>query len=130
FERLAINQSTEALSENPGNASAHRKLAAAYSNLPRHDIARVSEALQAQIRQPVSIAPVPPMLGTDSLLVLKDVGPSQLGAQEFNQLFNRNDVEVTAEGLIGGRDSSGGQVVLTGLDDRLAYSLSALDYET
>jgi hypothetical protein len=107
FERLAINQSAQALSENPGNASAHRELAAAYANIPRHDIARVSEALQAQIRQPISIAPVPPMLGTDSVLVLKDVGPTQLGAQEFNQLYNRNDLEVMAEALAGSRDSLG-----------------------
>jgi Tfp pilus assembly protein PilF len=130
FERLAINQSTEALSENPGNSSAHRELAAAYSNIPRHDIARVSEALQAQIRQPVSIVPVPPMLGTDSVLVLKDVGPTQLGSQEFNQLYNGNDFEIMAEALAGSRDSLGGQLVLNGLADRIAYSVSAMDYES
>jgi Tfp pilus assembly protein PilF len=130
FERLEVNRSAQALSENFGNASAHRELAAAYSNIPRHDIARVSEALQAQIRQPVSIAPVPPMLGTDSVLVLKDVGPTQLGVQEFNQLFNGNDFEVMAEALVGNRDSLGGQLVMTGLADRVAYSVSALDYET
>jgi Tfp pilus assembly protein PilF len=130
FERLEINEGAAALASNMGNSSAHRELAAAYSNIPRHDIARVSEALQAQIRQPVSIAPVPPMLATDSMLVLKAVGPTQLGAEEFNQLFNGNDFEVTAEAFAGSRNSLGGQLALSGLADRLAYSVSALDYET
>ena len=130
FERLEINESARSLAVNPGNSAAHRELAAAYMNIPRHDIARVSEALQAQIRQPVSIAPVPAVLGIDSVLVLEDVGPTQVGAQEFNQLFNGNDFEVTAEATGGGRDTFGGQLVLGGLADRLAYSFSAIDNET
>jgi Tfp pilus assembly protein PilF len=130
FERLEINKSARSLAVNPGNSAAHRELAAAYMNIPRHDIARVSEALQAQIRQPVSIAPVPAALGTDSVLVLEDVGPTQVGTQEFNQLFNGNDFEVTAEASAGGRDTFGGQLVLSGLADRLAYSLSAIDNES
>jgi Tfp pilus assembly protein PilF len=130
FERLDVLESAKALMDNAANASAHRQLANAYANMPRHDIARVSEALQAQIRQPVSIAPVPTLLGTDSLLVLKDVGPSQLGTNEFNQLFNRNDFEVTAEAVGGSRDSVGGQLVMDGLDDRISYSASAMQYRT
>ena len=43
---------------------------------------------------------------------------TQLGAQEFNQLFNGNDFEVTAEALAGTRDSLGGQ-----LDERALTAL-------
>ena len=130
FERLAVLESAKALSDNPGNHSAHRQLATAYANIPRHDIARVSEALQAQIRQPLSVSPVSALLGTDSLLTLKDAGPSRLGAQEYNQLFNRNQHEISAEAMVGGRDTIGGQLVASGLEDRISYSVTALDYET
>jgi Tfp pilus assembly protein PilF len=130
FERLGILESTKALSENPGNPAAHRALASAYANIPRHDIARVSEALQAQIRQPVSIAPVPPLLGTDSLLLPRDLGPSQIGLNEFSQLFNSNDIEWAVEGIGGSRDTNGGQVVMSGLENRVGFSLGALNYQT
>ena len=69
-------------------------------------------------------------MGTDSQLLLKDVGPSQVGAHEFNQLFNRNTFEVTTEAVAGSRDSLGGQVVMNGLMNRIAYSATALNYET
>ena len=130
FEKLAIVDSTKALLENAGNHSAHLELANAYANIPRHDITRVSEALQAQIRQPVSVAPINPLLTTDTLLVLRDAGPSQLGTNEFNQLFNRNQFEISAEVLAGSRDTAGGQLFASGLENRFAYSLGALEYKT
>jgi Tfp pilus assembly protein PilF len=130
FEKLAIIESTRALFDNAGSHSAHRELASAYANIPRHDIARVSEALQAQIRQPVSVAPVNPLLTTDSLLVLRDAGPTYVGTHDFNRLFNQNQFEVTAEALAGSHDSWGGQIQLSGLEERLAYSIGAIDYQT
>ena len=42
-----------------GSSPAHELLATSYSNLPRYDVAGVSEALQAQIRQPLSLSMVP-----------------------------------------------------------------------
>ena len=43
-------------------ASAHRFLSDIYVGLPRHEIARVSELLQAQLLQPININPVQPSL--------------------------------------------------------------------
>jgi tetratricopeptide (TPR) repeat protein len=130
FEKLAILESTKALAVNAGNHSAHRQLAAAYANLPRHDIARVSEALQAQIRQPVSVSPVDPLLATDNLLILREIGPTQLGANEFNLLFNREQLQFSVDAILGNRDTSGYQAVLSGLENRLSFAASALRYET
>jgi tetratricopeptide (TPR) repeat protein len=130
FEKLAIVESTKALAENAGNHSAHRELATAYANVPRHDIARVSEALQAQIRQPISVSPVDPLLATDSVLILRDAGPSQLGANEFSRLFNKNEVLFSIEGIVGDRDTLGHQAVLSGLTNRVSFALSELHYET
>ena len=130
FERLAIVESAEALMENAGNNSAHRQLASAYSNIPRHDIARVSEALQAQIRQPVSISSVDPQLGTDNLVISKDTGPARPGVNEFNVLFNQNDVRLQFDGIAGNLDTYGDQFVASALVDNFSYTLSQLHYET
>jgi Tfp pilus assembly protein PilF len=130
FEKLAVVESTRALAESPGNYSAHRQLASAYANLPRHDIARVSEELQAQIRQPVSLSYVGPQLGTDNLGISKDSGPARPGTNEFNALFNRNDVRAQFDGVVGGRDTFGDQFVASMLADKFSYTLNQLHYET
>jgi ferric-dicitrate binding protein FerR (iron transport regulator) len=130
FEKLAIAESAMALAENAGNFSAHRQLARAYADLPRHDIARVSEALQAQIRQPVSLASTGPQLGTDNLVINRDTGPARPGTNEFNALFNRDDVRVQVDGVVGGLDTIGEQFVASALSGNFSYSLSQLHYET
>jgi Tfp pilus assembly protein PilF len=130
FEKLAIVESAKALAENAGNDSAHRQLAGAYGNLPRHDIARVSEALQAQIRQPVSISPVAPQLDTDNLAIVRDTGPSRPGTNEFNLLFNQDQTRVQFDGVVGGRNTLAEQFLISGLANTVSYSLSQLHYKT
>jgi Tfp pilus assembly protein PilF/outer membrane receptor protein involved in Fe transport len=130
FEKLAIVESTKALGENSSNYSAHRQLADAYSNLPRHGIARESEELQAQLRQPVSLASVGRQLGTDSLAIGKDSGPARPGANEFNVLFNQNDVRIQFDGLAGNLDTWGDQFVASALVDRFSIAMTQLHYET
>ncbi len=130
FERLAIVESVKALADNPGNGAAHQQLARAYADLPRHDIARVSEALQAQIRQPLTLSPIDPELGTDNLGILRGTGPSRLGTNEFNQLFARDQVRLQVDGIVGSRGTVGDQIVVSGLSGRLAYAASQLHYET
>jgi Flp pilus assembly protein TadD len=130
FERLAILESTKAIEENPGNSSAHETLATAYANLPRHDIARVSEALQAQIRRPLSLSVVPPLLSTDNLAILRDTGPSRSATNEYNALFNREGFRLEADGMLGGRDTGGEQLIASALAGRLSGALSQVHYET
>ena len=62
FEQLALVEGWKSLDADPGNFSAHRFLADTYATLPRHEIARVSELLQSQLRQPINITPVQPRL--------------------------------------------------------------------
>ena len=130
FEKLAIAESAKALADSPGNFSAHRQLATAYSDLPRHDISRVSEALQAQIRQPVSLAAVGPQLGTDNLAINRNVGPARPSTNEFNAMFNRDDLRVQVDGIVGGLDTLGDEFVATALLDNVSYSIGQLHYET
>jgi len=130
FEKLSIVEATSAISGNFGNSSAHRLLATAYANVPRHDIARVSEALQAQIRQPVSLAPVPPLLSTDNLAILRDVGPSRLGTSEYNALYNGDGARAELDLISGERDTLGDQFVANVLAGNVSAALSQLHYET
>ena len=130
FEKLAILESSRAIGENAGNYSAHTLLALAYADQPRHDIARVSEVLQAQIRQPVSYAAVPPVLSTENLGVLRQSGPGQLGANEFNELFNRDGVRFEIDGLVGERDTAADQVQISALSGGLSATFGQLHYET
>ena len=87
FESLAVIEGTEALADSFGNSSAHRLLASAYARLPRYDISRVSEAFQAQVRQPLSALPASSADRNDQLGVLRDAGPAAVGA--LNPLLSR-----------------------------------------
>lgn len=130
FDRLSIGESVKALSENLGNDAAHRQLASAYANQPRHSIARTSEALQAQIRQPLTVSPIDPEISTDNLGLLRGNGPSRLGQNEFNQLFSGDQIRLQADGIAGSRGTFGDQVVVSGMSGKLAYAASQLHYQT
>src|SRR6266545_1856467 len=130
FEKLAISESTKALADNFANDSAHRELAVAYANMPRHDIARVSEALQAQLRQPLTSSPIPPLISSDNLVILRQAGPTRLGTNEFNQLFSRDQLRLQFDGIGGTRGTFGDQLIASGLSGNVAYAASQLHYET
>ncbi|HQU63309.1 MAG TPA: tetratricopeptide repeat protein, partial [Nitrosomonas sp.] len=55
FDKRAIMETAKSLSHDPFNHSAHRFLADTYARVPRHEAARVSELLQAQLMQPINV---------------------------------------------------------------------------
>jgi tetratricopeptide (TPR) repeat protein len=130
FESLATLAGTTGLAENFSNSSAHRLLAYTYSKRSRYDIARVSEAFQAQIRQPLTVPPVNLLVSVDELAVLRDAGPLRVGLNEYSPLFNRDEIRIQADGTVGSQDTFGNQFVASGLAGRVAYSVSQLHYET
>ena len=130
FEKLAVVASTKSLDEDFGSSSSHRLLAESYFNLPRHDIARVSEALQAQIREPLSLPQADPQLSTDNLAILRDTGPARLGTNEFNLLFNRDQMQLQLDGITGSRATIGDEFVVRGLAENTAFAISQLHYQT
>ena len=75
--------------------------------LPRHEVARVSEVLQAQLLQPASLTPVPPRLAETDLFILEGAGPDRVGFNEFNPLFSRNRLAVQFSGAAAAKASSG-----------------------
>ena len=130
FQQRALVEGWRALNIDPSNYSAHRFLSDSYATLPRHEIARVSELLQSQLLQPLNITPVQPQLAESALRILSGAGPATPSLNEFYPLFNRNRFGLLASGVIGNNDTWGDEVVLSGVVDRLSYSIGQFHYET
>ena len=77
FEKRALMETAKSLTLDPANHSAHRFLSDAYLNIPRHEIARVSELLQAQLLQPINVNPVQPRLAVADLNIITGTGPAR-----------------------------------------------------
>ncbi len=130
FESLAALQGTVAVTESFGNSSAHRLLASVYGSIPRYEISRVSEAFQAQIRQPLTAPPISLDDSIDRLGILQGIGPARVGVNEYNTLFNSDELRIRVDGAVGSRGTFSDQFVASGLVDRFSFALSQLHYET
>jgi tetratricopeptide (TPR) repeat protein len=130
FEQLALAEGLRSVNTDPASSSAHRFLADSYLTQPRRDIARVSELLQSQLLQPLSLNPLQPQLGEDKLFVLRSSGPANAGYNEYNALFTRNRMSLQLEGLTGTKGTQGDQIVLAGIRDNVAWSVGQFDYRT
>ncbi len=130
FDQLGLEQGYRSVNTDPGNHSAHRFLADAYSILPRHEIARVSELLQSQLLQPQSLTPVQPILSQSNITLLQGAGPARVGFLEFNPLFARNRFNLQADGVVGGNNTLGGSLIFSGIQDRFSFSLGHTHLET
>ena len=130
FEELGLRQGWRSIAANPANHSGHRLLTDAYAARPRQDIARVSELLQTQLLQPLSLSPVPPQLAESELLVVERGGPGALAFNEFNPLFVRDGLAVQADGLYGSNDTWANDLVLSGIGGPVSFSAGQFHYET
>ncbi|MCU7840077.1 MAG: TonB-dependent receptor [Candidatus Thiodiazotropha sp. (ex Troendleina suluensis)] len=118
FERLALKESLKSLIVDPGNPSAHRFLAEAYTGVPRHEIARVSELMQAQMLTPEIVTPVSPSASEANLLAFQGSGPSLAGYNEYNPLFNRQRLSLIASGITGSNNTHGEEIAVGGFTNR------------
>lgn len=130
FEQLALAEGWKSLNSDPGSYSAHRFLADSYAALPRHHVARVSELLQSQLRQPANITPLQPNLAMSNQLFLEGTGPTDVSFSEFNPLFHRDRVSLQASGVIGEKDILGDAVAVSGVWGKLSGSIGQFHYET
>jgi tetratricopeptide (TPR) repeat protein len=118
FDRLALKESAKSLVADPGNASAHRFLAESYVGVTRHEIARVSEQLRAQMLTPEIVNPVSPSASEAELLTFQDSGPALAGYNEFNPLFNRQRLTFQASGFSGSKNTRGNEITVGGFTKR------------
>jgi tetratricopeptide (TPR) repeat protein len=130
FDQLALVEGWKSVNTDPADFSAHRFLSDSYSALPRHEIARVSELLQAQLLQPINITPLQPHLEESNLSILNGAGPSELSFNEYNQLFNRNRYSLQVSGLAGSDSTFGNELVVSGVQGNVSFSAGQFHYET
>jgi len=130
FEKLALVDGVKSVGIDPSNYSAHRFLSDIYSSQPRHQIARVSELLQSQLLQPVNGNPVHPQSAQSDLQIFREVGLSESAFNEYTPLFQRDKISLTASGLIGGYNTWGDEVVVSGLIDNISASIGGMQYNT
>src|SRR5918999_4266062 len=130
FQQRALVEGWKSLNTGPTNYSAHRLLADAYSVMPRHEIARVSELLQSQLLQPINITPLQPQLAESELRILQGAGPAQVSLNEFNPLFLRDRFALLASGVVGSNSTFGDEVIHSGIWHNLSWSLGQFHYET
>lgn len=130
FDELAELQGAQAVVDNYASSPAHRLLGNTYARLPRYDIARVSETFQAQVRQPLSAPPINLLDSADRLTIVRDAGPARVGVNEYNSLFNRDQLRIQTDAIVGSDDTWGDQFVASGLEGSVGFGLSQLHYET
>lgn len=130
FAQLGVNESAQSLALDPSNASAHRFLSDSYLGVRRHEISRVSELLQAQLMQDININPVQPSVSATNLNIVTLGGPAAAGFNEFTPLFQRNETQLNVTGFGGENDTIGGEAAVSGVYDRLSYSIGGFTSDT
>ena len=130
FDQLATLEALKSLSLDATDAAAHRFLADSYVGQFRSEAARVSELLQAQLRQPIGMNGLQPEPLRDQLSVVDGIGPVRMGGFEFTPLFARNEVVARLDVLGGSGSTTGEQLQVSGLRDSVAFSLVQYHQQT
>ncbi len=130
FDQRAIVESTKSLTIEPSDHSAHRFLADSYAKLPRHEIARASELLQAQLLQPINIDPVQPQVAETDLNIIAGAGPADITLNEFTPMFQSDGLRLDVSGFGGNNETFGDEVVLSGIFDRFSFSAGQYHFES
>ena len=105
FDDALLSTARAALVEDPQSEAAHRLLAGAYAARPRFETARVSELLQAQLRQSPRTEPIAPQELLPGLPIVN--GPRALALQETSPLFDESRAGARL-GALGGSDGRWG----------------------
>ncbi|MBI3774885.1 MAG: TonB-dependent receptor [Gammaproteobacteria bacterium] len=130
FDQSAIAEGTRALALSPGNASAHQFLADAYTNRPRHETARVSELLQAQLLQPLNVEPPRPRLGEVNLLPFEGGSLAAPGLNEYAPLFERPRISADIDVLNGPHNTDGHEVTASVVSSNGVFSIGQFNYSS
>lgn len=126
--QLALTTSLQAIQQDPQNSAAYRQLANSYESNPSQETARVSTLLQAQLRQPIGMIPLPPQALIPNVPVLQ--GLRTLSLQETSALFDQNKPQAIAGVLWGQKDTHAGAIQALLPWQNNALSFGHYHYET
>lgn len=118
----------QALDDDNQNAAAHRLLADAYADTPRYEGARLSELLQAQLRQPIGHWPLAPQFVMPAIPMLD--GPRAVSPDEATAFFERKPTRFAASLAGGTNDTLSGSFVASRAWERAQLSIGAFDYRS
>jgi tetratricopeptide (TPR) repeat protein len=118
-----VLEAARSLVSDPASPSAHRFLADLYLRTPRTEIARVSELLQAQLLQPLSLTGVQPLTGAATLAGSRFLDPFLPGFGDATSLFEREQARASVAGGIGDDRRREGEAIGAVLKDRFAASM-------
>ena len=130
FDQLTVLEGAKSLAQDPGNYSTHRLMADAYLNRPRHEIARVSELLQSQIRQPLNNNPAQVQLADSRLGAYRDSGPFDVSFNEFTRLYTKEGISGRVGVVAGENNTLGGEFQISKLKGNNSFTLTAYEFET
>ena len=130
FEQLARREASAALAGDPTDFSAHRLLADSYLGLPGHETGRLSELLQAQLWQPLSVLPLQPQARAEDLGIRQGAVSLHSGLNEYTPLFVRDGVSVLGSAVGGGDGLFSDDVMATMLAGPLSISAAQFRYST
>ncbi len=130
FDQLTVLEGAKSLAHDPGNYSAHRLMADAYLNRPRHEIARVSELLQSQIRQPLNNNPAQVQLADSRLGAFRDSGPFDVSFNEFSRLYTKEGFSGRVGLVVGENNTHGEEVQVSALKGRTSFTVTGYNFET
>jgi Tfp pilus assembly protein PilF len=129
-EREATALASASISDDPSNDAGHRFLAQVYGRRERHEIARSSEQLQAQMLQPLSLAPIAPELAFTGLGMADERLQDGLFNSESSSMFERDRGQGSVQALAGNHGTAGARVTASRLSGPLSLSIGVLDYST
>jgi len=130
FDRLALADAWHAVDGSPSDYAGHRLLADAYSREPREQIARVSELWVAQLQQPANLTPIPAQLGQPSTFLAAHLGPGLAAFNELGSPVTKNGLRLQASGATAGNGTSGTEMAVAGLHDRVSYGFGQYHFES
>lgn len=130
FQQRALVEGWQSVNTDPSDFAGHRFLADSYAVLPRHEIARVSELLQSQLLQPLNITPIQSRLAESNLFLISAGGTADLSYNEFNPIFNRDQVVVQGSGLWAENSTYGGEGAVSGIYQEVSGSGGYTHLET
>ena len=130
FHQLGLTAAAGSLALDSRSGSAHRFLADVYATTPGYEIARASELLVSQLRQPLGAQSLQTQLANDVLFKNTFFGPATVGLHEFNPLFVRDDLQFQIFGFAGNHGTYGDQAVVSGLNGPVSFNVGQLATET
>jgi tetratricopeptide (TPR) repeat protein len=130
FRQLATLEAVKSLSSDPANSSAHRFLSDSITQDQRQEITRLSELLQAQIRQPAILIPTPPQLLFRDVAFLPSTAFSRVSYNEYAPLFETGGIRARVSGVSGNFETWGEDAALSAAAGPGSVALGQMHYQT